>query len=154
DRIREQTSYTYTTSLDYTISGNSSARLNALYARHDNETDVHRQTTDLRVTPNLVTQEYEDVPNDNASWEVGGDYEFLFDSGNRFKLLFITNEHDVGSLRERYLVPEEGDRIKNLFLDSGSVTRERIVRSSYTRTLADTQDIELGVERAQTILDS
>ena len=31
---------------------------------------------------------------------------------------------------------------------------ERIVRSSYTTSLSDGQDIEMGVERAQTILDS
>ena len=43
---------------------------------------------------------------------------------------------------------------KNLFLDSGSTTRERIVRGSYTFDILPGQDIELGAERAQTILNS
>ncbi|CAN0477052.1 unnamed protein product, partial [Scytosiphon promiscuus] len=47
-----------------------------------------------------------------------------------------------------------GPGAKILFLDTRSRERERIVRTSYTWDLFDDQNLELGIERAQTILDS
>ena len=41
-----------------------------------------------------------------------------------------------------------------MFLDSWNNTKERIVRGSYTFDIFEGQNIELGAERAQTILDS
>ncbi len=154
DRIREQTDYRFTTNLGYDITANSSLRLNALYGDSDSETALDRVTTNLRVRPNTLSYEREDTPGKNSNWEVGGDYEWLRDNGDRFKVLFITNERDQGTVRERYRVNADGSETKNLFLDSGSVAQERIVRSSYTTGLAAGQDIEFGLERAQTILDS
>ncbi len=154
DRIREQTDYRFTTNLGYDITANSSLRLNALYGDSDSETALDRVTTNLRVRPNTLSYEREDTPGKNSNWEVGGDYEWLRDNGDRFKVLFITNERDQGTVRERYRVNADGSETKNLFLDSGSVAQERIVRSSYTTGLATGQDIEFGLERAQTILDS
>ncbi len=154
DRIREQTDYRFTTNLGYDITANSSLRLNALYGNSDSETALDRVTTNLRVRPNTLSYEREDTPGKNSNWEVGGDYEWLRGNGDRFKVLFITNERDQGTVRERYRVNADGSETKNLFLDSGSVAQERIVRSSYTTGLAAGQDIEFGLERAQTILDS
>jgi outer membrane receptor for ferrienterochelin and colicins len=154
DRIREQTDYRFTTNLGYDITANSSLRLNALFGDSDSETALDRVTTNLRVLPNTLSYEREDTPGRNQNWEVGGDYEWLSDNGDRFKVLFITNERDQGTVRERYRVNADGSETKNLFLDSGSVAQERIVRSSYTTGLAAGQDIEFGLERAQTILDS
>ena len=154
DRIREQTSYQYSTNLSYDISSNSSVRLNGLYGQHDSPTELNRVTTNLKVNPNTLAYEYEDIPGERDNWEVGGDYEFQSSTGNRFKALFITNETDEGSVRERYKVASNNARTKNLFLDSSSISQERIVRSSYTTSLTEGQDIEMGVERAQTILDS
>ncbi len=154
DRIREQTDYRFTTNLGYDVSANSSIRLNALYGNSDSETALDRVTTNLRVRPNTLSYEREDTPGENSNWEVGGDYEWLRNNGDRFKVLFITNERDQGTVRERYRVNADGSETKNLFLDSGSVAQERIVRSSYTTALAAGQDIEFGLERAQTILDS
>ncbi|MES3008736.1 MAG: TonB-dependent receptor plug domain-containing protein [Pseudomonadota bacterium] len=154
DRIREQTAYQYSTNLSYDISSNSSVRLNGLYGQNDNPTEVDRVTTNLKVTPNTLSYEYEDIPGERNNWEIGGDYEFQSSGGDRFKALFITNETDEGSVRERYKVANDLSKTKNLFLDSSSVSQERIVRSSYTTSLTDGQDIEMGVERAQTILDS
>ncbi len=154
DRIREQTDYRFTTNLGYDITANSSLRLNALLGDSDSETALDRVTTNLRVLPNTLSYEREDTPGRNRNWEVGGDYEWMRDNGDRFKVLFITNERDQGTVRERYRVNADGSETKNLFLDSGSVAQERIVRSSYTTGLASGQDIEFGLERAQTILDS
>ncbi|MGB4246587.1 MAG: TonB-dependent receptor, partial [Pseudohongiellaceae bacterium] len=154
DRIREQTSYQYSTNLSYELTPNSSVRLNGLYGQNDNPTDVSRVTTNLRVNPRTLSYEREEIPGERDNWEIGGDYEYLTANGSRFKALFITNENDGSSVRERYRVNADGSETKNLFLDSGSVSKERIVRSSYTMGLFDGQDIEFGVERAQTILDS
>ena len=154
DRIRDQTSYDYSANIDYEIAANSSFRLNGLFSENDNPTDVFRTTTDLTVTPNLVDTEREDIPGEQSNWELGGDYEFLRDNGNRFKVLFISNSYDRSIVRERYNVANDGIETKDLFLSSGSTTRERIVRGSYTFDLRDDQDIEFGAERAQTILDS
>ena len=110
ERTREQTSYTYSAVLGYDITASSSARLNALYARNDNKVDVERWTTDLRVMPNTVRLELEDIPADQYNWEVGGDYEYHLNNGARFKILFIVNENDRSSIRERFVVTQDGEK--------------------------------------------
>jgi outer membrane receptor for ferrienterochelin and colicins len=120
----------------------------------DEPTDVTRWTTNLRVNPKLTTVEREEIPGEEDRWEVGGDYEYNFSNGHRFKVLFIANQADEWSIRERYDVFANGTESKDLFLDTASVTEERIIRSSYTMGLFDGQDIEFGAERAQTTLDS
>jgi len=132
DRIREQTDYRITTNLGYDLSANSSIRMNALYGDSDSDTGLDRVMTNLRVQPQALSYEREETPGRNRNWEVGGDYEWLRGNGDRFKVLFITNERDQGTVRERYRVNTDGSETKNLFLDSGSVAQERIVRSSYT----------------------
>ncbi|MES3009032.1 MAG: TonB-dependent receptor plug domain-containing protein [Pseudomonadota bacterium] len=154
DRIRDVTSYSYTTNLGYDISEKSSVRLNGLYGLNDGPTDVMRYTTNLRVSPNTVGVEREDIPSDRDNWEVGGDYEYNFDNGHRFKVLFISNQNNELTVRERYDVFANGTESKDLYLATDSTTEERIVRSSYTMGLVSGQDIEFGVERAQTTLDS
>lgn len=154
ERTREQTSYNFSVNLGYEINARSSARFNALYAENDDPAEVMRYTTDLKVTPNTLALEREDILGDRDNWEIGGDYEYLMDNGSRFKVLFISNENFGSSERERYDIFDDGTEVKDLFLASASTTRERIVRGSYTMDLFEGQDIEFGAERAQTILDS
>lgn len=154
DRIRDQNAYTLSTNLDYQFSANSSARFNALYAENDDPTTVDRFTADLTGAVPIPSWEREDLPGEQSNWEIGGDYEYKFASGNRFKVLFIGNENNVAKIRERYDVFADGSEEKNLFLDSASILRERIVRASYTMNIFGGQDVEFGVESAQTILDS
>ena len=154
ETTRDQTSYNYSANFNYAINENSSARFNALYAQNDNPADVLRRTTNLKVTPNTVAVEREDIPGEQDNWEIGGDYEYLAGNGSRFKVLFIANQYNNDSIRERFDVFADGSEAKDLFLASGSTTKERIVRGSYTMDLVQGQDIEFGVERAQTILDS
>jgi hypothetical protein len=108
----------------------------------------------LKIQPNTVTANREENIFDYENWEIGGDYEFNTDSGSRFKILFISNEATRTTIRERYRVKDDNSETKNLFLKSGSTTRERIARGSYTFDIFEGQDIEIGGERAQTILDS
>lgn len=154
ERIREQTSYDLSVNLDYEINLKSSARFNALYSRNDNPTDVLRYTTNLRVSPSTTDIEREEIPGDRDNWEIGGDYEYVTDSGSRFKVLFISNRNNGASTRERFDVFADGSESKDLFLDLASTTTERIVRASLTMGFLEDQDIEFGAERAQTTLDS
>jgi hypothetical protein len=154
DRISDGNSAQLSTNLDYQINTNSSARFNALIREGDSDSGLDRQTTDLKVNPRLIALQREATPIDTENWELGGDYEFNTSSGDRFKVLFISNKSFRGNVRNRWNVAADGSEDKNLFLDSSSTTRERIVRGSYTMDIAQGQDIEFGAERAQTILDS
>ncbi len=154
DRVRDQTSYGVTANLGYSLNAASSIRFNALYALHDNDNEVDRSIKNLRVTPNTLYIEREDIPVEHDNWEIGSDYEYVFANGNRFRILGISNQNDRSSVRERFEVVDSATENKNLFLSSHTINRERIIRSSYSMNLSDSQGLEFGVERAQTILDS
>lgn len=159
DLVREEqatdgANSTLSTNLDYSINGRSSARINAQFTEGDGETDLLRRTTDLKVEPNTVALQREESPSSIENWELGGDYEYNTARGDRFKVLFITNSFTRSNIRERWDQQGSGLETKNLFLNSGSTTRERIARGSYTFDIFQGQNIELGAERAQTILDS
>ena len=159
DQIREESATqgdnsTLSTNLDYQLNGNSSARFNAQYTEGDGDTKLFRHTTDLKLVPNALSLQREESPSSIENWEVGGDYEYNNARGDRFKILAISNSFTRSSMRQRWDVGPDNTETKNLFLDSGSTTRERIVRGSYTFDILPGQDIELGAERAQTILNS
>jgi hypothetical protein len=154
ERIREQTSYELSTNLNYDFNERTSARFNALYAQNDNPTSVQRFTTDLASVSDDLTIEREVIPGERSNWEVGGDIEYRFNNGSRFKLLAIANENDEASTRERFDVYSDGSEEKNLFLDSSNVITERILRSSFTMNLGAAHDIEFGAEAARTELNS
>ena len=154
ERTTQQTSYEYTANLGYELSERTSARFNALYSQNDNPTEVERSTTDFTEQPNLILNQFEDVPGEQDNWEIGGDFETFFDNGDRFKVLFVLNQDNRDSIRERFDIFNDGSSDKNLFLKSGSVTEEEIVRSSNTMDIFTGQDIEFGAERAVTTLDS
>ncbi|MDD9888931.1 MAG: TonB-dependent receptor plug domain-containing protein, partial [Gammaproteobacteria bacterium] len=103
-RIRDNTTYTLSTNLDYQINSKSSVRFNALVAEDDDPTEVERLTVDLRGGSLLHNYVREDIPSEKTNWEVGGDYEYRRDNGDRFKALFIANENDSAILRERWNV--------------------------------------------------
>ena len=160
DRIREisQTdgdNSTISANLGYDINPNSSARFNTQFTEGSGENDTLRRTTDLKVFPNGDFFQREDSPREIEHWEIGADYEYNTARGDRFKVLAISNAFSDALTRERWDISGPQSEEKNLFLDSGSTTRERIIRGSYTFDMfGGSQDIELGAERAQTILDS
>lgn len=154
DRITEQTSYDFTANLAYELSTRTSARFNALYSQNDNPTEMTRTTTDLTVTPNTVLSQFNDIPGERDNWEIGGDFEHFFQNGDRFKFLFVLNQDNQDSTRERFNILDDGSREKNLFLASDSTTEEDILRGSYTMDIVRGQNVEFGAERAITTLDS
>jgi outer membrane receptor for ferrienterochelin and colicin len=154
DSITEQTSYDLTANLGYEFSDRSSARFNALYSQNDNPTKTRRSTTDLTVSPNILEKQRDDIPGEQDNWEIGGDWETFLGNGDRFKVLFVLNQDNRDRTRERFEIFDDGSEEKNLFLENGSVTEEEIIRSSYTTDINEGQDIEFGIERAVTTLDS
>ncbi len=140
--------------LGYEFSPNSSLRVNGLYGIGDNEGEVDRRTIDRTINPPIPTFEREDNPTEGDNWEFGSDYEYTLGNGDRFKILGIANRADDLRIRQRFEQQPGGEFEKNLFLSVHSITEERIVRSSYTMDVFTNQDIEFGIERAQTILDS
>ena len=93
------------------------------------------------------------TPTEDNSWEIGGDYMHVFEDGSRWRTLFIVNESENDSVRDRLQI--DGNLItKDLFLSNYAKTQERILRSSYVFDPVDAQSLEVGVERAQTILDT
>lgn len=160
ERTRDGINNELSFNLGYAFTGNSRLQVNGLYAQRDAPTDVQRVTTDLRTDPVGLLVEREELPNERENWEFGGDYELTLGNGARFKLLGIANRDDNASQRKRYQrfddfgVGGPDAEELNLFLDTKAITQERIVRGSFTFDLFDTQSLELGAERAQTILDS
>ena len=155
DRYRDQTNYTFNTTLGYALTPNDSVTFNALYGEQDPPVKLLRTYVDQRARPVNTYYERETIPATSTNWEVGGDYEHRYASGSRLKGLFIVNERDNQSTRERYRATSPTDAgVKNLFLDTSSVYQEKIVRGSYTFNMAEGQGVEMGVERALTTQDS
>lgn len=150
---RDQTTKTLSSNFGYDLTLNDRINFNAQLSEANPPGKADRIITDLRAVPNTVTVEHDDIPATADAWEIGGDYEHTFASGSRFKTLFIVNEDESESTREAFSVQGAADN-KYLYLANQSLTKERIVRSSYSFGLNDTQDLEIGVERAQTILDA
>ncbi len=151
--IREETSTQVSASVGYQLGEFDDMRLNASWNESDPPSAVERRITDFNTTPFLYRMEREDIAAERNSWEVGGDYEHEFQNGGRYKFLFIVNDGINDNTRERYVV-SGADSTKNLYIDSARRDRERIARTSYSFSLNDTQGLELGIERAQTLLDS
>lgn len=150
---RDQKPITFSTSLGYDLTAVDRANLNFQIANSDPPGTADRVITDFRSTPNKVTVEHDNIPATNDSWEIGGDYEHTFANSSRFKTLFIVNNEESESARDAYRANATGYD-KFLYLANQSVQKERIVRPSYSFSLTDTQDLEVGIERAQTILDA
>ena len=89
-------------------------------------------TDNSRLQVNGLYAQREALPNERDNWEFGGDYEYTFGNGARFKLLGIANRDDNASQRQRFQRFADNSEELNLFLDTKAITEERIVRGSYT----------------------
>ncbi|MCG8415189.1 MAG: hypothetical protein MI746_13300 [Pseudomonadales bacterium] len=140
--------------LGYAFASLGTLQVNGLYAQRDAPTEIDRVTTNLLTDPVQYLVEREDNPNTRDNWELGFDYEYSFNNGARFKLLGIANQDNNDFTRQRFeRFPDNTDEL-NLFLNLNAITEEKILRGSYTFDMFDSQNVEIGVERAQTTLDS
>jgi outer membrane receptor for ferrienterochelin and colicins len=154
-RQRNQRNYSANSNLVYQLSPADRVSLNALYGQSNPPAALLRTITDLKTIPQQISIEREDLPATADNWEIGGDYEHLFTGGAKYKVLFIVNERNNDSVRERFMSSAVGGaETKNLFLSSDSRYRERIVRTSYTMSIFEDQALELGIEGSQTIQNS
>ena len=155
DRYRDQTNYSLNSNISYALTEKDRVAFNVLYNESNPPIELFRVVTNLNGPVPVPSYEREDIPSSSDNWEFGGDYEHSFASGNRFKALFIVNEKNTDTLRERFVSTSQGGaETKNLFLSSQSSYSERIARSSYTMSLREGQGLELGIEAAQTTQDS
>lgn len=149
--IRDQTDFQTSMNLGYQFD-NSTLQMNALYGEASPPSDIDRVITQFNESSIDVLNEREFNDNQRSNWELGGDYEYGFNNGSKYRFLFIVNDREFENTRERFDVfPNE--EVKDLYLFNSGRDRERIFRTSYTFEVADAQGLELGVERAQTIRD-
>ena len=131
--------------------------LNLQYENDSAPEEARRDILNTQYDPPLVDLELDLLDETEEFWEVGGDFEHIFSGGQRWKSLFIVNRGDDHSLRDRYLLEVNGDdRTQDLHINFANTYQERILRSGYTFDFpdSDNQSLEIGIERAQTILDS
>ena len=95
------------------------------------------------------------VENEQSNWELGGDYEFSFDNGSRLSLLLVANSEIRNFVRERFEADPATEPLnKDLFIDSKQERTEFIVQGNYNVPLTSNQSLRVGLERADTQLDS
>jgi outer membrane receptor for ferrienterochelin and colicin len=150
-RTRDETEYQTSVNLGYTLD-NSVVQFNALFeTRGDTPSQTERVINDLVNDSSRL--QWDDSNSERDAWEVGGDYEQDFGSLGKYRFLFIVNDREFHSTRNRYDV-EDGEYNKNLFLFNYGRDRERIARTSYTFNPNRDHGIEMGIEYAQTIRDN
>jgi len=152
ENLRDQTEYETSFNLGYQFE-KSMVQFNGLYAESNPPTDITRIINDHTTGSLVTTIEREDEQRNRNNWEIGGDYEYSFDRGSKYRFLFIVNDRDFTYTRDRFDIVDESEA-KDLFLFSAGRDRERIARTSYTFDLGATQGMEFGIEGAQTIRDS
>ena len=155
--VRDQDELELSTNLGYRT-GAHRMQLNALYGDSGYPRRIRRDFVVFDGDESTNVAEEEEIANDHFNWEVGGDYEYSFANDHRLQLLFIANDQTRDSVRERFDVSADAaassQRAKVLYLESNQRTRERIVQGNYSFPIGAGQDLRLGVERADTQLDS
>ena len=152
DNLRNQTEYETSFNLGYQFE-KSMVQFNGLFAENNPPTDITRTINDYTTGTLITTKEHENEIRERNNWEIGGDYEYSFDSGSKYRFLFIVNDRNFTYTRDRFDVFADSEE-KDLFLFSAGRDRERIGRTSYTFDLGSNQGMEIGFEGAQTIRDS
>lgn len=152
--IRDQEELTLSSNMSYSI-GPHRMQLNGLVSEGDYNRPIHRDFVDFTDLGPVNSIQQESVDNKERNWEVGGDYEYNFGNGSRLSLLFVLNDEIRDFVRERFEAdPAETPLEKNLFIESNRQTSEFIVQSNYSFSLSDNQSLRIGLERADTQLDS
>jgi len=152
--IRDQDEHIFTANLSYST-GPHRVQLNTLASEGDHPRPIRRDFVDFTDDGPVDSIQEESIDNRERNWEVGGDYEFSFDNGSRLSLLFVANDEIRDTVRERFEAdPADQPLTKNLFIDSQRERREFIVQGNYNFSLTDSQSLRVGMERADTQLDS
>ena len=158
--VRDQDELELTSNMSYRT-GSHRMQFNALYGDSGYPRRIRRNFLEFQGDGAVARAEEERVENDHFNWEVGGDYEYTFSNDHRLQLLFIANDQTRDDVRERFDVATgngtdavNARRDKTLFIESNQRTRERIVQGNYSFPIAANQDLRVGLESADTQLDS
>ena len=152
--IRDQDEHTLSANMSYST-GPHRIQFNALASEGDFPRSIRRDFVDFTDDGPVDSIQEEQVDNKQRNWEIGGDYEYSFDNGSRLSLLFVANDDIRDFVRERFEAdPSDQPLDKNLFIDSKREQREFIVQGNYNFSLTDNQSLRVGLERADTQLDS
>lgn len=152
--IRDQDEYSISSNMSYSL-GSHRMQLNALVSDGDHPRPVRRDFVDFTEAGPVSSIQQEETDNKERNWEVGGDYEYNFANDSRLSLLFVVNEEIRDFVRERFEAdPVDVPLSKNLFIDSKQELSEFIVQGNYNFSLNDAQSLRVGLERADTQLNS
>lgn len=154
--IRDQDDYEFTTNMSY-LTGSHRLQVNTLIGDQSHPRPVRRDFIDYIYGLPVGRTEAEDVDNTQTNWELGGEYEYTFDNNARLQVLLLANEEVRDSVRERFATASgdpQGELDKILFIESNRTTEERIFQGNYSFSLTGSQSLRVGVERADTLLDS
>jgi len=151
DSTREQTDYETSFNLGYQFD-NSLVQLNGLYGGDCAPEDKERLINDYSDSGIVSQLEREDIDRCRENWEIGGDYEYEFRNGGKYRFLFIVNDGQWLQERDRFEVFDDREE-KDLFLYNNGRDQERIFRTSYTFDPIPNHGLEFGIERAQTLRD-
>ncbi len=152
--IRDQDEHTVSANMSYGT-GPHRMQFNVLASEGDFPQPIRRDFVDFTDAEVVNSIQEEMIENKERNWEIGGDYEYRFESGSRLSLLFVRNNEIRDFVRERFEAdPADEPLEKNLFIDSMRESNEFIVQGNYNFSLTDTQSLRIGLESAITELDS
>jgi len=151
-QVTDQTNQAINGNLAYNINGNQTFTLNLLYQDADPPRNLERTILQFGAVSPVVRREQEIYDATRSNWELGADYNISFSDDSQFQFISINNQLDEDTLRDRYLVAADDSRRRDLSLRNKSVNTERIYRGVYTRPVSEGHNLELGLERARTIL--
>jgi outer membrane receptor for ferrienterochelin and colicins len=154
EQTTNRTNLVATVSLRYTFSDGDHFNLNGLYADEGRRETI--ESLQFALTPDNETFtgtffNLREVANTN--WEIGGDYEHVFASGDTLKTLFLFNASSEQDERTfSFISPTDQKNITRIQLQAPDRS-ESILRGSYKFDLTPEHTLEFEVEGAINKLD-
>lgn len=152
--ITDQVDQVFNSNLNFQLSPDQGLNLNLLWEETDPPRDVSRTILDYDFQPPAVFREQESINASRNNWELGADYNWRFLDNSQLQLLAINNQQDFDNQRNRFRVGQDSALQQDLLLRNDTVETERIYRAVYSRPVVADHDLEFGLERARTILDT
>jgi outer membrane receptor for ferrienterochelin and colicins len=155
EEVTDQANLNLNGAFSWTLSPDTVFAMNVQAERSDPPRQIERFIRDFNSTPPRDSREREVYDATRDSWELGLNVNHGFADGSQIELLSVNNRRVEDTLRERFrLGASPGTDQQDLRLDTATVNAERIQRVVYSRPLRAGQDVEIGLQRALTSLDT
>lgn len=138
-------------STNWSFDGGSLLNINARVA--DRERDIQEITESFVIGGDGTVTQPDLTRETGLDWELGGDLEQPLGIGILKTRLIYTRKDELESERVSLTSTDPGNVPEQSLIDTDSLATETIVRSSYSWTLANGQNLELGAEGAQNTLN-